>query len=187
MASTLNVNSIGHSSGTTAMAIASNGVVTRNVIPAWRVQRGSDQTVNSTGIQNIELDTSNDATKQCFLQGGVTLNSGTPYGVVVPVTGLYHVGFVFRSNGFGSATISQYLQIALRINNAVNHSQTSVMYAADNATNSATEGIDLYKTHAGSSTYQLTANDELNMICNGQGDSTYVIAGGGFKYGHLIG
>ena len=185
--SELLVNTIKHTGGTTGMTIDSSGRVLKSVLPAWRVQRGADQTISSTGIQNIELDTSNDATKQCFLQGGVTLNAGSPYGVVVPVTGLYHVGFVFRSNGFGSPTTSQYLQIVLRINNAVNHSQTSVMYAADNDANSATQGIDLYKTHAGSSTYQLSANDELNMITNGQGDSTYVIAGGGFMYGYLIG
>ena len=92
-----------------------------------------------------------------------------------------------RSNGFGSATTGQYLQIVLRINNGVDNSQTSVLYAADNASNSATAGIDLYKTHAGSSTYQLTANDQLSMISNGVGDSSYVIAGGGFMYGHLVG
>ena len=111
MSSILNVNTIQNATGTSAMGIDSNGVVTRNVIPAWRVQRGADQSVNSGGDLSIQLDTFNDASKQCFLQGGVTLNAGTPYGVVVPVTGLYHVGFVFRSNGFGSATNTQSLQI----------------------------------------------------------------------------
>ena len=187
MSSILKVNTIKNSTGTTGMTIDGNGRVLKSVLPAWRVQRGADQTISSSGIQNIQLDTSNDSTKQCYLQGGVTLNGSSPYGVVVPVTGLYHVGFCFRSNGFGSATTGQYLQIVLRINNAVNHSQTSVLYAADNAADSASAGVDLYKTHAGSSTYQLTANDQLNMICNGTNDSTYVIAGGGFMYGHLIG
>ena len=187
MSSILNVNTIQNATGTAAMGINSSGVVTRNVIQAWRVQRGADQTISSSGIQNIQLDTSNNAAHQCFLQGGCTLNGSSPYGVIIPVTGLYHVGFVFRSNGFGSATTGQYLQIVLRINNGVDNSQTSVLYAADNASNSATAGIDLYKTHAGSSTYQLTANDQLSMISNGVGDSSYVIAGGGFMYGHLVG
>ena len=187
MASILNVNTIAHSGGTSAIGIDTNGVVTRNVIPAWRVQRGSDQSVNSGGDLAIQLDTSNDASKQCFLQGGVTLSGSSPYGVIVPVTGFYHVGFVFRSNGFGSATNTQSLQIALRINDVTAHSQISVVYAADNASDSATAGIDLYKTHSGSSTYQLNANDSLNMITNGVNDTTYVIAGGGFMYGHLIG
>ena len=187
MSSILNVNAIQNATGTAAMGIDSNGVVTRNVIPAWRVQRGSDQTVNSGGDLSIQLDTSNDASKQCFLQGGVTLNTASPYGVIIPVTGLYHVSFVFRSNGFGSATNTQSLQIVLRINNTVAHSQTSVVYAADNASDSATAGIDLYLTFTGSSTYQLSANDQLNMITNGVNDTTYVIAGGGFMSGHLIG
>tara|TARA_B100000427_G_scaffold95515_1_gene78685 strand:+ start:74 stop:637 length:564 start_codon:yes stop_codon:yes gene_type:complete len=187
MSSILKVNTIKNSTGTTGMTIDGNGRVLKSVLPAWRVQRGTDQVISSSGIQNIQLDLSDNSTEQCFLQGGVTLSGSSPYGVVVPVTGLYHVGFCFRSNGFGSATTSQYLQIVLRINNAVNNSQTSVVYAADNDANSATQGIDLYKTHAGSATYQLTANDYVNMVTNGTGDSSYVIAGGGFMYGHLIG
>ena len=185
--SELLVNTIKHTGGTAGMTIDSSGRVLKSVLPAWRVQRGADQTISSSGIQNIQLDTSNNAAHQCFLQGGVTLNGSSPYGVVVPVTGLYHVGFVFRSNGFGSNTNSQYLQIVLRINNGVDNSQTSVLHAAENDSNSPPVGSNLYRTHAGSSTYQLTANDYLNMITNGVGDSTYVIAGGGFMYGHLIG
>ena len=119
MASTLNVNSIGHSGGTTGLGINSNGVVTRNVLPAWNLNIPDDYSgstadavvhINDWGTNN-HGKSSQQVNKTCFLQGGCTLSTGI---VTVPVTGLYNISTHLRLASIGAG---QYMHTQISINN----------------------------------------------------------------------
>ena len=107
MSSILNVNAIQNATGTAAMGIDSNGVVTRNVIPAWNLNlpddysgsnAGSAVQINDWGV-NTHSVSSAQVNKTCFIQGGCSVNTGV---VTVPVTGLYIISTHLRLQKIGN-------------------------------------------------------------------------------------
>ena len=103
MASTLKVQNIAHTGGTTAMTVDSSGRVLQPTKPAACFHyQGTD--LASTSI--VPLNT------QTVLQGGMTMGSNA---ITVPVSGLYMIGYHHLS-----AVTNAHTSVFVRINGATN-------------------------------------------------------------------
>ena len=155
--SNLKVDTIKSTGGTTAMTVDSSGRVLRSVLPAWRVGLSSNQSETSAGTFKVEFDKHD--TENCFLQGGVTLSSGT---ITVLVAGLYKCGSTIRvDNVSGSYYIISYI----RKNQAVDGSSDSYVIVDDHGTN--------YHSLTNTDLYQCAANDQLECYIYVQADTSW--------------
>lgn len=99
--STLKVDTIQHSGGTSGLTIDSSGRVSRNLIPSWRVGLDNDQNETTALGHTVEFD--NSSTENCFIAGGCTLSAGV---ITVPVAGLYSIASSVR---FDNVTGTDYI------------------------------------------------------------------------------
>tara|TARA_B100000497_G_C7517961_1_gene314973 strand:+ start:24 stop:527 length:504 start_codon:yes stop_codon:yes gene_type:complete len=108
MASTLKVNEIQHTGGTTGITIDSNGVVSQpnTVIPA------ACYSYSGADIVAAAIIPLNAAT---VLQGGMTISSNA---ITVPQTGLYQIGFYHLANN-ASSNGNVHARVQIRINGVV--------------------------------------------------------------------
>ena len=85
MASTLKVQNIAHTDGTTGLTIDSAGRILKPALPAFRVgliNSQSETTTNSSRLVEWDEGTTSES-DFCFTQGGFSWNTGV---VPVPVT-----------------------------------------------------------------------------------------------------
>jgi hypothetical protein len=170
--STLKVDTIKSTGGTTAMSVDSSGRVFRSVIPAWRVSVTNNQAETAAGTFKVEFD--KHGTENCFLQGGVTLSSGT---ITVPVAGLYRVGSTIRVD---DVTGSYYIISYIRKNQEVTGASDSYVIADDHGTN--------YHSLVCLDLYQCQANDQLECYLYVQSDTSWNINHSTSHFnGHLVG
>ena len=170
MTSTLKVDQIQNSSGTSGLSIDSNGVVTKSVIPAWRVTRSSNQSGLSNQTNVAQFNTTSG--KNCFIQGGCTLSSGV---ITIPVTGLYQINFNLRFDGIGSG----YIVGRISINNTTSSdSQTYVIAGSPSSS---------YENTSGSDVYSLNANDTVRIYYSVSDDTNWTFHRYSTFSGHLIG
>ena len=170
--STLKVDTIKSTGGTTAMTVDSSGRVLRSVLPAWRIGLTSQQTETSAGLKKVAFDTT--SSKNCFLQGGVTSSTGT---ITVPVAGLYNVGATIRID---DVTGSNYIIAYIRKNQADNPLETTYVIVDDHGTN--------YHTLTVNDLFQCQAGDELECYIYVQSDSSWNLAAERSLFnGHLVG
>ena len=87
MASTLKVNTIQHTGGTTGLAIDSSGRVTQPTIPVF-FAHGSESGYKAAATTNTKISGWDGGGGLRIVQGGMTYSSGT---VTVPVAGIYEV------------------------------------------------------------------------------------------------
>ena len=170
MTSTLKVDQIQNSSGTSGLSIDSNGVVTKSVIPAWRVTRGVTQTGLSNQTEVAEFDTTSG--RNCFIQGGCTLSSGV---ITVPVTGIYQINFNLRFDGVGSG----YLVGRISINNSTTSDQQTYIIVGSPSSS--------YENASGSDVYSLNANDTVRIYHTVSSDTSWSFHKFSTFSGHLIG
>lgn len=170
MTSTLKVDQIQNSSGTSGLSIDSNGVVTKSVIPAWRVSRSATQSGLSNQTTVAQFDTTNG--RNCFIQGGCTLSSGV---ITVPVTGIYQINFNLRFDGVGSG----YLVGRISINDET--SSNLQTYAIAGSPSSS------YENATGSDVYSLNANDTVRIYHTVSSDTSWSFHQFSTFSGHLIG
>ena len=100
--STLKVQNIQHTNGTTGITIDSGGRILKPTNPAWRIGRGSSLTGVNATTTVINYDVTSNADRDLFIQGGCSVSSGV---VTVPITGMYHVGTSNRFNDVGAGYI----------------------------------------------------------------------------------
>ena len=187
----IKLSTIKSSSGTTALGINSNGVVTRNVIPAWNLNLPDNYTgtnananvqINDWGT-NTHSNTSQQVAKTNFIQGGCSVNTGV---VTVPVTGLYNISTHLRfqdisSGGFMSAFIS--------INNETDYNTLSVFGGGEiiDTKPSADDYWD-YGAARASLIANLTANDNVSIMVYVESDNAWTISVNESMFkGYLIG
>ena len=173
MTSIIKVDEIQNKAGTSAITIDSSGRVLRSAVPAWRVGLSTTQPQTSSGTKLVPFDTYN--TQNCFLQGGVTLSSGT---ITVPVAGLYKVGSTIRVDDVNTAI---YIISYIRKNQANQNLEDSYVLT-DN------HGVT-YQSLTVNDLYQCEAGDELECYINVQsGDSSWELAQNVSHFnGHLVG
>ena len=173
MASTLKVNTIQHTGGTSALTIDSSGRVTQPAKPAWRIGRGSGLAGVNATTTVINYDTTSNANRDLFLQGGVTVSSGV---VTVPVTGLYHVGTSNRFNGVSSS----YVVVRITKNNDVDSSYGTYDIVGDGLSSN-------YETVGDTTIYKLSANETVKVDYYISNDSSFDIDLRSYFWGYLVG
>ena len=170
MTSTLKVDQIQNSSGTSGLSIDSNGVVTKSVIPAWRVTRSATQSGLSNSTSVVQFDTISG--RNCFIQGGCTLSSGV---ITVPVTGIYQVNFNLRFDGVGTG----YLVGRISINNQTTSNTQTYVISGSPSSN--------YENASGSDVFSLNANDTVRIYYTVSSDGSWSLHQYCTFSGHLIG
>ena len=171
--SNLKVGTIKSTGGTTAMTVDSSGRVLRSVLPAWRVSLINEQFETAAGGPfKVEFD--KQGTENCFIQGGVTLSSGT---ITVPVAGLYRCGSTIRVDDVSG---SYYIIAYIRKNNETTGSSDSYVIADDHGAN--------YHSLTMTDLYQCQANDQLECYVYIQSDTSWSIYPTNSHFnGHLVG
>jgi hypothetical protein len=177
MTSVIKVDNIQNSSGTDAISIDSNGVVTRPVVPAWRVI-SFNETGLGTGTHNVRWQsaTGTVSTSNSFLLGGVTQAdeaSGTYKDIIVPVQGLYQINVNIRVDNLNTGYISLNVTHNGSTINDVNTIEGS---PASN-----------YQTLQASVLYYLNANDKIEVMLNPSTDTSWDIDGTNDFSGFLVG
>ena len=154
------INTIKYDASTTAMTIDSSGRVSRSLIPAWRVSLQSDQTHSSNSSFDVTFDkTSGDGN---YIQGGCTISSGI---VTVPLTGIYQVSANIRFNNVNANYIELYLRIGAS-------TSPPAFYAIEGNPD------EPYHTVVVSGVLKLNANNTLDTLVYGGGDTSHAIASG---------
>ena len=118
MTSVLKVDNIQNSSGTSALGIDSNGVVTKPVLPAFNLQGTSSsnkdvadgEILGATDDGQAAFTTSGNG---AFIQGGMSYNSANGE-ITVPVAGIYYVGGTLYMNESNAAQVGIYVNGAIR-------------------------------------------------------------------------
>ena len=171
--STLKVQEIQHTGGTTGLTINSDGRVLQPNLPSWRISIASDASVSSdTAWQVIAWDETDDSAENLYLQGGITVVSSK---IVIPVAGVYMFGVNLRIDGISSGN---YL--------------TAVMEKNDSTTDNAeAEWVEqnaaaTYATVSMSSVMKFAATDTIRVSVASP-DGTYTIQDNCTFYGALIG
>ena len=171
MTSVLKVDNIQNSSGTSAISVDSNGVVTKSTIPAFMISLTGDQSfTSSTTWHTISNMTDNQT--NAFLQGGMTLSSGV---VTVPVAGLYHFSANIRVDDVGSGYL--WTQISKNNSNDTVYQHSSI--------NGSPDGSYIQCVQSG--LYQMDANDTVRIKVYASGDSSFHAANQSHFSGFLIG
>ena len=153
-----------------AINIDSDGHVTTPVVPAWRVSLTATQSVSSIGTTQVQLDQT--STENCFLNGGVTLNS---YKVVVPVTGIYAVHSYVRIDSLGTG----YVQLGISVNDVTSGISDSYSIEGSPPSN--------YVTLNASDVFSVNANDTFTLYVYTSNDNSYSINKNSVFSGHLVG
>ena len=174
MASTLKVNTIQHTGGTTGLTIDSSGRVFQPAKPAWRIGRGSNLDVTSGQAANtvINFDLTSDTSRRFFTQGGITVSSGV---ATVPVSGLYHVGTAIRFDNIGGG----YTVVSIRMNNDTDSGTGTYNIKGTTDTN--------YFTLTESSVFDLNANDQVKVYYYTESDTNFSVNLRSYFWGYLVG
>ena len=170
--SSLKVDTIKSTGGTTAMSVDSSGRVLRSVLPAFRVGLDSNQNLSSLGPNKVTFNT--DSGNSCFLQGGVTHNNGT---ITVPVAGLYQINAHMRVD---DVSAGYYIILYIAKNQVLTGLNTGYFLVDEHGPS--------YHTMVGTDLHQCEANDELECYLYVQSDTNYhVEANRSLFSGFLVG
>jgi hypothetical protein len=193
--STLNVTNIASATGTNALGINSNGVVTRNVIPAWNLNLPDNfgGSTEASANQNVQINdwgtnnhgkTSQQVNKTCFMQGGCTLSSGV---VTVPVTGLYNISTHLR---FQDITSGGFMSAFISINNETDYNTLSI-FGGGEIIDTSPSGAGTYWGYGAaraSLIANLSANDDVRIMVYVETDVSWTISVNESMFkGYLIG
>jgi hypothetical protein len=172
MSSILKVDQIQNAAGTAGLTIDSNGVVSKSVVPAWRVGLSSDDLRTVTTPATVPFDITNSSANRCFLSGGITVSGGV---VTVPADGLYQVNANIRVDAVGSG----YFIVKVVINGS--DSSASEVYIIDGAPASN------YRTVTGAEVYSLEAGDTVEVTATTSADTSWDIQSNSTFSGVMIG
>jgi len=174
--STLKVDTIQHSGGTTGLTIDSSGRVSIPQVPAWRIGRSSNLDVDSGDVAVVTWNLDNSVSDRMFLQN-VTHNSGTGK-VTLPIAGIYIISANIRFDGAGAAS---YVNARIAINDEEDSGSQTFAYGIDGETPDTYVSINL------SETYNLAANDTVKIAVRASGDSDWYIQARSSWSGHFVG
>ena len=171
MASTLKVQNIAHTGGTTAMTVDSSGRVTKPQIPAFHVGLASAQTLSTTAATvNFE---DRGISYNNFLQGGITISSGV---ITVPIAGVYQFNTLIRANAVGSGFITARI-----MRNSMSGSEEGGYIIIGN-----TRSTD-YDNLTGSTVYNMNASDTVKIEMKTSADTSWNVGTQSEVSGFLVG
>ena len=165
----------GKTANTSALAIDSNGVVTRPVVPAWRATAIHDDRTAS-GAAAVTWSTTTDTNdNRRYRLGGVTLGGSSPanHEFTVPVTGLYQLNVNMRLDEVNTGYVIMFLR--------VNDSTVSDAYSILGQPSTNYETINI------ADVYYLEANDQVSVWVTTSADSSFEIDGNSTFSGVLVG
>tara|TARA_Y100000114_G_scaffold112540_1_gene106345 strand:+ start:1189 stop:1704 length:516 start_codon:yes stop_codon:yes gene_type:complete len=171
MASTLKVQNIAHTGGTTAMTVDSSGRVTKPQTPAFHVGLASAQTLSTTAATVLFEDRGTSYNN--FLQGGITISSGV---ITVPVAGVYQFNTLIRANSVGSGFITARI-----MRNSMSGSEEGGYIIIGN-----TRSTD-YDNLTGSTVYNMSASDTVKIEMKTSADTSWNVGTQSEFSGFLIG
>ena len=146
MTSTLKVQNIAHTGGTTAMTVDSTGRILTPARPAFCVKRNGNQGITNNTAEKIQWN------EERFDIGG-NFDHTTNYYFTVPITGIYQLQYNIRLEQLDTA--GSYVQVRMKKNSGT----TLDTYTID-LNEEFTSDVDYHMaTH--SSIYQLTASDTV--------------------------
>ena len=174
MASTLKVNEIQHTGGTSAMTVDSSGRILQPTKPAFRIARsGSSAQTTVGGIGVIcPFDVISSNAQNCFNQGGFTFSGGV---VTVPVDGVYQLNANLRVDGIGSG----YLVGRITINGDTTGQSETYAITGDPAAD--------YISFNMSECFKLETGDTIEFRIATQNDNSWEFASASTASGYLIG
>jgi hypothetical protein len=173
MTSIIKVDQIQNAAGTTGLTIDSDGVVSKSVVPAWRVSLTSDDLRTVTTDATVPFDLVDSVSDRCFLNGGVTISSGV---ITVPKDGIYQVNANIRVDAVGTG----YVILSIRINNA-GTSDKSEVYMIEGSPPSN------YVTLNGHEVYKLEAGDNIRVTATSSSDTSWDVQSNSTFSGAMIG
>ena len=169
----IKVDSIQNSSGTDAISIDSNGVVTKSVVPAWRLGV-TETSYTTTGKKDLPINTTTssdiNSDNSTFMTGGVTASGAE---ITVPVTGFYQVNYVCRVDLVGSGNF----QTQMAVNGTASGELSSVVDDPSGSNETLTTSQVLY----------LQANDTIKFSFTVSTDTSYHVENNSMISGILIG
>ena len=171
MASTLKVQNIAHTGGTTAMTVDSSGRVTKPQIPAFHVGLASAQTLSTTAATVLFEDRGTSYNN--FLQGGITISSGV---ITVPIAGVYQFNTLIRANSVGSGFITARI-----MRNSMSGSEEGGYIIIGN-----TRSTD-YDNLTGSTVYKMSASDTVKIEMKTSADTSWNVGTQSEFSGFLVG
>ena len=171
MASTLKVQNIAHTGGTTAMTVDSSGRVTKPQLPAFHVSLASDQTLSTTAATVLFEDRGTSYNN--FLQGGITISSGV---ITVPIAGVYQFNTLIRANSVGSGFITARI-----MRNSMSGSEEGGYIIIGN-----TRSTD-YDNLTGSTVYNMNASDTVKIEMKTSADTSWNVGTQSEFSGFLVG
>ncbi len=161
--SEIKVNKIKSQQGSDAFTIASNGAVTTNYLPAWRIGRDTDFNVNaSASWTRMEWDGRDIAAENLFMQN-VTYSSGN---IAVPVAGIYQINATCRFDGLTAD--SGYLILSLQRND-IRDGLSDTYFLQEPASAS-------YHSASLSDVFKLEANDQVSVYVYSSNDTSWHIS-----------
>ena len=171
MASTLKVNTIAHSGGTTAMTIDSTGRVLQPAKPAFRAEKRASNQTYSGGQPKITFE------HETFDIGGNYDTSNSRF--TAPVSGVYFFQSTLRF--VADANTLDYAKVMLFINGSINSDLFQFNVRADYMQNSHVNGSCLVQLSA-------TEYVEINTEMSGNNTLVHAHSGGARTYftGHLV-
>jgi hypothetical protein len=174
MASTLKVDTIAHTGGTSAMTVNSSGVVNTPARPAFSVHLAtSTSSGDYTSLTDSPMDTID------FNIGNCVAISGDVATFTAPVTGIYHTSFMLTvSSAEGSGHVSSYLFI----DNTANSTSTDLNWRHIEDPQGAT-----YSVSHSNALMQLNAGQTVRPKISINADTSIVIRRGCRFWGYLIG
>ena len=177
MASTLKVQNIAHTDGTTGLTIDSAGRILKPALPAFRVGLIISQAeTTTTSSRLVEWDEGTSSESDfCFTQGGFSWNTGV---VTVPVTGIYSFSMALRIDNVNG----QYYVVG-RITKNNDNASNKELYVIDG------QAAPNYINLTGTTLFKLDANDNIKVTVFVENDSSsgWNINNGSTFSGHLIG
>ena len=170
--STLKVQNIQHTNGTTGITIDSGGRILKPTNPAWRIGRGSSLTGVNATTTVINYDVTSNADRDLFIQGGCSVSSGV---VTVPITGMYHVGTSNRFNDVGAG----YIVVRITKNDDADSSFGTYDIVGSPSAD--------YETIGDNTIYTLNANDTVKVDYYISNDASFTVDLRAYFWGYLIG
>lgn len=162
--SEIKVNKIKSQQGSNAFTIASNGAVTTNYLPAWRIGRDTDFNVTASATwTQMEWDGLDISAENLFMQN-VTYSSGS---IIVPVAGIYQVNASVRYDGLTSG--SGYFILSLQRNGVRDgNADTYFLQVPQSSSYHSANISDVFKCDANDalSVYVYSSNDTSWHISN---------------------
>ena len=177
MASTLKVNTIAHTGGTTGLTVDSAGRILKPALPAFRVGLVTHQPETVTDSSRlVEWDEGTTSESDfCFTQGGFSWNNGV---VTVPVAGIYSFSMALRIDNVNG----QYYVVGRITKNNENDSNKE-LYVIDG------QAAPNYINLTGTTLFKLAAGDNIKVTVFVEDDSSsgWSINNGSTFSGHLLG